>query len=290
MRLSLFRMDYQFYLAVGIWVLAFVGILLEWTEKSVITLTGGLLMILLGILPAEEAIGVIGFETLFLLIGMMVLVDVCRRTGLFSWINVTLAKKTRGRPWLIFVLFLSLTSVSAAFLNSVSTVLVIIPITLALTKGLGLQTKYFVIGIVLFANIGGALTLIGDPANVLIGTQNNLSFNDFLVNLYRPILFSFIFVLLALGALHWRDLKPIAHDLNRLFVSHLMIHRIELQFLKTNLRKSFILKSLLVFVLTLLSFVLQQKFGFPVYVLALTGAAVILLINYKEVDVPEVLK
>jgi Na+/H+ antiporter NhaD/arsenite permease-like protein len=283
-------MDFQVTLALTIFVTSFIGIIFEVVDKAVIALAGAILMIMLGILSPHEAIEVIDFETIFLLFGMMVIIDVMRRAGTFDWLNVKIAQLTKGKPWLIFLLFLVLTAVFSAFLDNVTTVLLMIPVTIVLTRGMGLDPKMFVVGIILFSNIGGALTLIGDPSNILIGIASGLSFNDFIINLYRPIAVVALFVLSFLGILHWKQLRPISGDLKRLFLSHLMIQKIEIQFLKTTINPKFVSKGLLVLALTLLGFALQSTLNLPIYVIALLGASVLMFMTHKEVHIHEVLK
>jgi Na+/H+ antiporter NhaD/arsenite permease-like protein len=165
-----------------------------------------------------------------------------------------------------------------------------IPLIVSLTKGMGLDPKYFVIGVILFANIGGNLTLIGDPTNILIGTAAGLSFNDFIVNLYQPISLVTVFVLISLAILHWQDLRPVSGNLKKLFLSHLMIQKIELQYAKVHFKRRFIVKSIAVFLLTILGFVLQTHLGVPIYVLALSGAALLMLLTQGDSKVHQILQ
>lgn len=250
-------------------------------------MAGAILMILTRILSFDEALEAIDFETIGLLMGMMILVDLMHSSGVFSWLNVIITKFTRGRPWLIFILFLFVTAIFSAFLDNVTTMLIIVPIIISLTMGMGLNSKFFVISLIFFANIGGALTLIGDPTNIIIGSAAHLSFNDFIRNLAIPLSVVAATFIVILTALRWSSLKPISGNLKQLFVTHLLIKKIEQLFVKVQLKKSFIVAVLSILSLTILGFVFQSFLDLPVSVIALTGAFALLIITTKHSSVSE---
>lgn len=275
-------MDPLFFIAIAIFVTSFLAIIFDLFPKALVTILGALLMVIFHILDFEEAVHAIEFETIGLLMGMMIIVDIVDSSGVFSWLSVKLARLTGGKPWLIFLLFALVIAFSSAFLDNVTTLLIVLPILLALTKGIGLDSKLFVIATIFFSIIGGTTTLIGDPTNVIIGTSAGLSFNDFLVNLSIPVLFIVCAVLLTLMVIHWHSLRPIKGNLKQLFVSHLLIGKIEHEFGKQELTKSFVFLVLSILGLTILSFIFQSAIGLPVSVIALTGAMVLLLLTTKH--------
>ncbi len=275
-------MDILFVIALGIFIVSFLTMIFEVYDKALVAMSGAILMIICRVLTFEEALEAIDFETIGLLMGMMILVDIASSSGVFSWLNTKIAKLTRGQPWLIFLLFVTVTALFSAFLDNVTTMLIIVPIVMALTKGMGLNSKFFLISLVLFSNIGGALTLIGDPTNIIIGTAAKLSFNQFIWNLFIPISAVALVLITLLGFTHWDDLKSTRGNLKQLFVSHMLIKKIEHVFGRGSMTKSFVMKVLMVLFATLLSFVLQQYIGLPVSVLAISGALILLLITNDQ--------
>ena len=175
--------DVTFYLAIGIFVITYAIIISEKIHRTVIALTGAALMVLLGIMNQEVAIEGIDFNTLGLLIGMMVIVTIAKDCGMFQYVAILASKVGRGKPVPIFILLGLIVAIFSAFLDNVTTVLLMMPVTFVVANNLKLNPMPFIIGTILLANIGGTATLIGDPPNILIGSAAGLNFNDFLVNL-----------------------------------------------------------------------------------------------------------
>jgi len=171
-------------------------IITERVNRSIIALLGGGLMIVSGVLTQDEAIRGIDFNTIALLTGMMVLVSVARHSGMFEYIAIWSAKRGRARPWAMLLILSVTTAVVSAFLDNVTTVLLIAPVTLAVTRQLEVPAYPFLFAEILASNIGGTATLIGDPPNIIIGSAAHLSFNDFVVNL-TPV----IVIVIAVQAL-----------------------------------------------------------------------------------------
>jgi Na+/H+ antiporter NhaD/arsenite permease-like protein len=273
------------WLPVLIFIAVFILIVFEVFDKAILATAGAILMLLFGLITFHEAIDAIEFETIILLMSMMLLVEVSRESGIFSWLTVKMAKISKGSPLLIFLLFALTTAFISAFLDNVTTIVLVVPVTVALVKGMGRDPKPYVIGEIIFSNIGGAMTLIGDPPNIIIGGATGLSFLEFIQNLWIPVLLSIVAVSLIFIPLHWRShFKPIATDIKKLFLSHLLIKKISYRFLSTELSKAFMIKSLIVLGLTTIAFLLQQSFGVNVAVIALSGAIALLLLAHKEVE------
>lgn len=280
-------MDPLFYIAIGIFVISFLAIIFDLFPKPLVAIFGALMMIIFGVLDFDEAIRAIDFETIGLLMGMMIMVDIVNTSGVFSWLSVKIAKYTGGKPWLIFLLFIMIMALASTFLNNVTVILIVVPIVLALTKGIGLDSKPFVIAMIFFSIIGGTATLIGDPTNIIIGSAADLSFNDFIRNLITPISLVSIVVAFLLAIIYWSSLRPISSNLKQLFVSHLLIQKIEHEFGKQELTKSFVIKVLVLMALTMLGFVLESYINLPVSVISLTGAMLLLFLTTKHSSIYE---
>ena len=170
-------------LAGGIFVATYALIATERLHKTVAALAGGVLMVVLGIVSQEEAFAAIDFNVIFLLVGMMVIANVMRRTGVFQWVAIRSVRVARGDPWRILVVLCTITAVASALLDNVTTVILIGPITLFIASALRVSPVPYLIGEILASNIGGTATLIGDPPNILIGSAAGLDFATFVFNL-----------------------------------------------------------------------------------------------------------
>ncbi|MBF0252784.1 MAG: ArsB/NhaD family transporter [Candidatus Omnitrophica bacterium] len=175
-------------LSVGIFALAYGLIASEKVNKTIVAVLGATCVILLKLVTFEEAVVSIDFNVIFLLVGMMTSVHILSKTGFFEWIAISVAKKAQGDPWLIMVFLLSVTALLSAFLDNVTTIIMLVPVTILIMQLLEISPVPFVIMEALVSNIGGTSTLIGDPPNIIIGSQAGLSFNSFIVNLGPVIL------------------------------------------------------------------------------------------------------
>jgi len=159
----------------------------ERINRAIVAGLGAGLMVTVGVLNQEQALAGVDFNTLGLLTGMMVLVAITRRCGVFQFVAIWAAKKVEARPWGILIMFSVVTAVFSALLDNVTTVLLIAPITLLVTEELKVNPYPYLFAEIFSSNIGGAATLIGDPPNIMIGSAVGLTFNDFLFNL-APII------------------------------------------------------------------------------------------------------
>ncbi|MFA4945459.1 MAG: ArsB/NhaD family transporter [Lentisphaeria bacterium] len=184
-------------LSVLIFLACYALIVTEKFNKTIIVLVGAAAAILLHQIDSQEAFAKVDLNVVFLLIGMMMIVNILALSGVFEWTAITLAKKSRGNGMFILFAFVILTAVLSSFLDNVTTVILIAPITILITQILEMPTVPFLILEAIFSNIGGTATLIGDPPNILIGSQAGLTFNEFLVNL-SPVI---ILITLASAAL-----------------------------------------------------------------------------------------
>jgi len=273
------------YIALGIFTVAFAFIVIEIYDKSLVALSGALLMILFGILSPEEAVRAIDFETILLLLAMMMLAHIASESGIFSWLNVKIASLTRGNPLAIFLFFSLITGLLSTFLNNVTTVILIVPLTIELIKGMGKDPKPYVMAEIIFSNVGGALTLVGDPPNTIIGGATGFNFLAFIRNLGVPILASSIFVLLVFMILNRKDLRSISKDFVELFIANVIIKKVKNKFLKTVLHKDLIIAVSLILIATIVGFSLQDYTNMPSYIIAFTGATLLAILTAKRVSV-----
>jgi Na+/H+ antiporter NhaD/arsenite permease-like protein len=194
--------------AVVIFVAAYILIATERVHRVAAALGGAAAMALLGIVDAETAFFSeetgIDWNVIFLLLGMMIIVGVIRQTGLFEFLAIWAAKRSRGRPFRVMVMLVLITAVASALLDNVTTVLLVAPVTFLVCDRMNVPPIPYLIAEALAANIGGTATLIGDPPNIIIGSRADLSFNDFLVNL-APIVVVLLIVFVALCRWLFRD-------------------------------------------------------------------------------------
>lgn len=168
---------------IAIFVVTYALIASEKIDKAAAAVLGTTVVALLGLAPLEMLFEKIDLNVIFLLAGMMMIVNILAQTGVFEWIAITLAQQSKGRGMAIVLKFLLATALLSAFLDNVTTVILMAPITILVTQILEVPTVPVLILEAIFSNIGGTATLVGDPPNIVIGSQGGLSFNDFLVNL-----------------------------------------------------------------------------------------------------------
>ncbi|GAA2615020.1 ArsB/NhaD family transporter [Dactylosporangium fulvum] len=189
-------------LAIAIFTIAFIFIAAEKVHRVAVALFAAGLMALLGLVPGQDIFfsehAGIDWNVIFLLLGMMIIVGVIKQTGVFEFLGIWAAKRSRGRPYRLLVMLMLITAVASPFLDNVTTVMLVAPVTLSVCKRLGISSAPYLIAEVLASNIGGAATLIGDPPNIIIGSRAGLTFNDFLVHMAPIVAVLFVlFVLLA---------------------------------------------------------------------------------------------
>ena len=171
------------WIAGGVFLVAYALIASERLDRTLVALFAGLLLIVLGVIDQEEAFAAIDLNVIFLLAGMMVLASALARTGFFQWLAVHSVRLSRGDPLRLLIILCLVTAGLSAFLDNVTTVLLMTPVTLSVARRLGISPMPYLISQILASNIGGTATLIGDPPNILIGSAAGLDFGDFLLNL-----------------------------------------------------------------------------------------------------------
>ncbi len=263
-------------LAASIFVSALALIAFEWIHRTKVALAGAGLMVILGVLDQERAIAAVDWSTLGLLTGMMILVGLTERTGVFTYLALRVAQLSDGRPLRLVFLLAGVTGVLSAFLDNLTAILLIVPITLLLADVLGVSAVPLVLVEVIASNIGGTATLIGDPPNIMIGTHvPELTFLDFIVNLGPVALFT-LAVVTAILYLCFRSQLAVAPE-RAAEVARLDAFR--------SIRESrYVKRSVAVLVGTILVFFLHSALHVEPAVVALGGATILLLVAADDVE------
>ncbi len=265
--------------ALAIFSGSYVLIATERVHRVAAALGGASLMLAFGLSDGDAAFyspdSGIDWNVIFLLFGMMVIVGVVRRTGLFEAVAIYAAKRARGRPFPILVLLISITAAASAMLDNVTTVLLIAPVTFLLCERLNLKVVPFLLAEVFASNIGGAATLIGDPPNIIIASRGNLTFNDFLVHMAPAALLT---LLVLIPACRWLFRDALTYD------PDLVAEVMALSEREAIRDRTLLLQSLAVLVLVMAGFVLHPLLHFEPSIVALLGAGLLVLISRATVE------
>jgi Na+/H+ antiporter NhaD/arsenite permease-like protein len=271
-------------LPVAVFGAVYLLIALEWLNKAVAAVLGVMVLLVAGIIDVPTAAGYIDFETIMLLIGMMGIVAVLRRSGFFNILTVAVAKWTGGQPLLIMVFFCLATALISAFLDNVTTVLIMVPIIIELTSGMGLDPKIYVVILAMASNLGGTATLVGDPPNIIIGSKVGLTFNQFALYLFAPVVLSTAGVLAYFWAVNRESFKPIDGSLTKLFSVQLLLEKIQFDFLSVKIDRGFLIKSIGCLAVALLLFITQTITGLSPGVVAMTVAMILFIVTRMELE------
>ena len=273
-------------------LIAYIFIASERIQKSVVALAGAGLTMLLGLLPFETYFdpttktlvkGVfahIDFQVIFLLIGMMIIVHISSRSGVFKWLALELLHLTKGHPKTVLFSLAAFTAIASAFLDNVTTVVLMMPITFVIAKEFDTDPVPFLITEVLASNIGGTATLIGDPPNIIIGTKAGLSFMDFVIELTPIVTTIFLISISILIWLFRKGLKATPETMHRVAT---------IDNSKTITNKRLMIRSVATIILVILGFVTHDITHIPAFVFAVAGAAFLLLFEkpkeiYRDVE------
>lgn len=254
----------------GIFVMAYGFLLSERIHRTVVALLGAAAMLLSGVLTQDQAIAGIDFNTIALLAGMMVIIAITRRTGVFEFIAIWAAKRARAEPIGILILLALVTALFSAFLDNLTTVLLVVPVALLIVDKLKVSPYPFLFSQILAANIGGTATLIGDPPNILIGSATHLSFNDFLLQLGPIALLLLGLVLLVFYGIWGRSLQTTPELKER-------VMRFDARGSLRDIR--LLRQALLVLGLVILGFIVGEHLAIAPGTTAMSGAALLLLLN-----------
>lgn len=264
-------------LATIIFIVTYAVIISERLNRAVVALAGAALMVLLGVVNQDEAVEAIDFNTLALLVGMMIIVNVLKRTGVFRYVGWRTAILVAGNPWRLMLGFCIITAFASAFLDNVTTILLMAPVTIAICDDLRLDARPFLITQVIASNIGGTATLIGDPPNILIGSATGLTFFDFLVHLAPAVLIMLPLTFAGFWLMYGRTRTlgvPTAAARGVLARANAREHI-------TN--ESLLWRSAIVLAFTIAGFILHSALHLEAGTVAMTGAVVLLLVSTVNV-------
>src|SRR6185369_11384267 len=256
--------------ATTLFVLTYAVIMSDRLNRAIVALLGAGLLILVGVLTQTEAMAAVDWNTLGLLLGMMLIVNITRRSGLFQYVAIWSAKKVKASPWGVMLMMSIVTAVFSAFLDNVTTVLLTVPVTMLITEELKVKPYPFLFAQIFASNIGGTATLIGDPPNIMIGSATGLTFNDFAIHLTPIIIVVFVATMIPLYYVWGRHLR--ATEENR---RHVMSFNENEAITDPRLLK----QSLAVIVLVIAGFMLQRQTGIEPATTAIFGAAILLLLD-----------
>lgn len=262
-----------FWLSIAFFLISYIFIIWEKVHRSVVVLVAGALVIAIGLINQEQAVESVDFNTLWLLIGMMIIVGITRKSGIFEYLAIKSAKLARGNPLLILLIFSVITALASALLDNVTTVLLMVPVTYAITYRLGVSPIPFLLAEILASNIGGTATLIGDPPNIMIGSAVGLGFMDFVVNLTLPII---LILIITIGILLFIFRGSLHTD--PIHVQEVM----EMDEKETITDRVILKQSLFVLGLTILGFIMHQSLHLESATIALLGAGFLLLITGED--------
>jgi Na+/H+ antiporter NhaD/arsenite permease-like protein len=264
----LFGLD-PLWVSTALLIVTYATIMTEKLNRAIVALVGAGLMISLGVLNQEQAVAGIDFNTLALLTGMMLIVAIARRSGIFQYVALVSTKAARANPAGILCMLAVVTGLLSALLDNVTTVLLIAPVTLVICRELGVKAYPFLFAEIFASNIGGTATLIGDPPNIIIGSAANLSFMDFVHALTPVVLIVLAVNCVAIHLIWGRSMTATAEAKARVMA---LDHRNAIT------DRTLMRKSLFVIALVILGFLTARTIGLEAGTIALFGAAILLLL------------
>ncbi|MEE0552841.1 MAG: ArsB/NhaD family transporter [Clostridia bacterium] len=262
-------------IAAAVFLIVILLIISERVHRTAAAMAGAMVLILTGVMSADKALSYIDFNTIGVLVGMMIFVAIVRRSGMFEYIAVRAAKAVHGDPWKIMVAFTLITAVLSAILDNVTTVLLVGPMSIAIARMLKIDPVPFLMGQILASNVGGTATLIGDPPNIMIGSAAHLSFMDFLENTGFAVLFVLVVLILLMKIVYEKKIELGTVDTGA-------IEKLDPSKSITN--RALMKKGIIVLICVIVGFMFHDKLGIESSVIALTAAAVMLIIGREDVN------
>lgn len=261
-------------LGIAIFIIVFYCIITEKIVAPWATMSGGLAMSLIGIMNEEDVLEAVysRLEILFLLIGMMMIVLLISETGVFQWFAIKIAQLVRGEPFKLIILLSVVTGVCSAFLDNVTTILLMAPVSILLAKQLKLNPFPFVITEVMSANIGGLATLIGDPTQLIIGAEGELTFNEFLINTAPMSIISMVMLLVTVYLMYGKDME-VSNELKAKIM--------ELDSSRSLKDLKLLKQSIVIFLLVIIGFILNNFVDKGLAIISLSGAVLLSLLSKR---------
>ncbi|WP_330672107.1 ArsB/NhaD family transporter [Aminicella lysinilytica] len=262
-------------IAIVIFVVVIGAIMTEKVHRAAAALAGTVALLLTGVLTFDEAVSYIDFNTLGVLVGMMMFVAVVKHSGLFEYVSIKSAKIAHGDPWKIMVMFMIITAFCSAFLDNVTTVLLMGPMTLTIGKMLKINPVPILLGQIFASNIGGTMTLIGDPPNIMIGSAAGLDFLDFVENTGVACIIGLIAVIFFMKFAYKKKLLADQDAIKDVM---------ELDESKAITDRRLLHESVVMIALVIVAFILHGHFGIQTATVALTAAAIMMVIGGQDID------
>lgn len=266
---------HQEIIAIIIFAMVLITIMSERLHRTAAALTGTVLLLLTGILDVNKAVSYVDFNTIGVLVGMMIFVAVIKHSGLFEYISIKAAKMAKGDPWKIMVAFMLITAICSAFLDNVTTVLLMGPMTITIAKMMKIDPIPILLGQIVASNIGGTMTMIGDPPNIMIGSAADFAFIDFIRNTGLACVFGLIVVITGMKFVYKKKLvadeKAIA-DIMKLDEN------------KAIADKRLMKISIFMIFMVVIAFMVHGAVGIESSAVALTAAVIMMIIGKQDVD------
>ena len=258
-----------------VFLVVIVAIMTEKVHRSAAALAGAVVLLLTRVLDFDAAVGYIDFNTIGVLIGMMLFVAVVKNSGLFEYIAIKAAKMAKGDPWKIMAAFIVITAFLSGFLDNVTTVLLVGPMTITIARMLRINPVPFLITQIFASNIGGTATLIGDPPNIMIGSAAGLTFIDFVANTGVVAIASIVVLLVIMKFLYGTKMKADAEAIESVA---------NLDESKAIEDHGLLVKSVVMVVIVVVAFIFHSQIGVDTATIALTCAAVMMIIGRQDID------
>lgn len=262
-------------ISIVIFLLVMVAIVSEKVHRAAASLAGAVILLVTHVLTVDSAIEHVDVNTIGVLVGMMLFVAVVKNSGLFEYIAIKSAKLTHGKPWAIMAVFAIITAALSAFLDNVTTVLLVGPMTLAITSILKVNPVPFLLTQILASNMGGTATLIGDPPNIMIGSEAGLGFADFILNTAPAVVIIMAASLLCFYLMFGRKLK-VSDDAMQAVM--------ELDENRAIKDKSLLIKSVVMIGLVVIGFMFHSSLGMESCTIALLAAVIMMIVGKQDVE------
>ncbi len=261
--------------AIVVFLIVIVAIMTEKVHRTAAALAGSVILLLTGVLDVDSAIGYIDFNTIGVLIGMMLFVAVVKNSGLFEYVAIKAAKMAKGDPWKIMVAFIIITAFLSGFLDNVTTVLLVGPMTITIARMLKINPVPFLLTQIFAANIGGTATLIGDPPNIMIGSAVGLTFLDFVANTGIVAIVSIIVLIIIMRFVYGSKLSADVEAIKSVA---------QLDETKAIEDHALLVKSIVMVIIVVFAFIFHSQIGMETATIALTCAAVMMVIGKQNID------
>ncbi len=267
-------MEWQTIAAIVVFIAVFIALSTNLINQTVVALAGAAVFLLLQLASSKNVFETIDWEVIFLLVSMMVIVSITQKTGLFQWVAIKMAKAMNGNPVSILIGITIITALFSAFLDNVTTVMILVPISILIAVELGVSPVPFVVLQSLASNIGGTATIIGDPPNTMIGIAANLSFLDFIVNLAPVVSVLMVIISILIFFVFGPQMKVSNERRSRIM---------DMDENSAVKDWGYLFRSLVILLAVVVTFSLNSLIHIPLFLVAFSGAVLMLFFEGKDV-------